>query len=98
MKGSTVVRKTVDEWRPKVESVLEVKVNEFKLMGFPKATRDELWECLQTKVWKGNPTLRIHEVVQDIFHLNTAVYMSYLTMSAYKDDDLMASIVALTKK
>lgn len=92
------VKKTVTEWRPLIECVLESKAREFALMGYSQATSSDIWNCLQEKVWKGNPVMRLHEIVQDIFHLKTSIYMSYLTINAYKDDDLMSSIAALTKK
>lgn len=92
------VKKTVTEWRPFIKPVLESKVQELLLMGYSQATSDDIWRCLQDRIWKGNPTKHLHEVVQDIFHLKAAVYMNYLTLNAYQDDDLMTSIAALTKK
>ncbi|WP_188453536.1 post-transcriptional regulator [Virgibacillus oceani] len=90
------VVKTVNEWRDLLKPALESKTSEFRLMGYPQATSDDIWNCLVQKVWKGNPTMRLHEVTQDIFHLASNLYMSYLTVNAYQDDDLMASIAALT--
>lgn len=91
--------RSVQEWRPRAESVLSSKTNEFLEMGYNNATNDDIWSCLMEKVWKGNPSKRLYEVVQDIFHLGSNVYISYLTVHAYKDDtDLMASIAALTGK
>jgi len=88
--------RSIDEWREIVEPALESKVEEFKLMGYKQATNDNIWECLKEKVWKGSPNKRLHEAVQDIFHLSTNIFMSYLTISAYtNDDDLMTSIEAL---
>jgi|SRR5690625_480907 len=91
-------KKTVNEWKPVIQLVLDSKASEFVLMGYSQATSDEVWNCLQNLVWKGNPTMRLHEIVQDIFHLKASVYMNYLTLNAYQDDDLMTSIAALTKK
>ena len=88
----------VSQWKEMMTPVLESKVDEFKLLGYSKATTEDVWRCLCQKVWKGNPEKRLHEVVEDIFHLNSGTYMSYLTVEAYQDDDLLASIAALTKQ
>nr|WP_246569852.1 post-transcriptional regulator [Lentibacillus saliphilus] len=87
----------VNEWRAELGSVLESKVYEFKSMGYEEVTADDIWQCLNRKVWTEHPCQkRLHEVVQDIFHLASSTYMSYLTVSAFEEDDLMASIAALS--
>lgn len=88
--------RNVSDWREAMVPALESKKSEFQLMGYSKASTDEIWDCLVQKVWKGNPPKRLYEVVQDIFHLASTVYLSYLTVKAYEDDDLMASIQAVT--
>ncbi len=90
--------KTVKEWKAYIAPALESKHSEFKLIGYPESTLDEIWKCLEEKVWKGNPQKKLHEVVQDIFHLPATTYMSFMTVQALQveEDDLMASIEALT--
>ncbi|MTW84178.1 hypothetical protein F3157_00645 [Virgibacillus dakarensis] len=88
--------RNVEEWKPMMKPALDSKTSEFKLLGYSQATNDDIWNCLVQKVWKGNPSKRLYEVAQDIFHLAANMYMSYLTLHAYQDDDLMASIAALT--
>ncbi|WP_026906315.1 post-transcriptional regulator [Paucisalibacillus globulus] len=90
--------KAVESWKQELLPVLKSKAEELQLMGYPKATDEDIWMCLVKKVWKGNPEKRLYEVVQDIFHLSSNIYMSYLTIDAYQDDDLLASIAALTGK
>jgi len=94
-----VEEKTIQEWRLIVEPALRSKQGEFKLVGYSDISTEEIWECLKEKVWKGNPTKRLHEVVQDIFHLPTTTYISFITVNALRveDDDLMASIQAVTE-
>ncbi|GAA5415613.1 hypothetical protein Pryu01_00644 [Paraliobacillus ryukyuensis] len=90
--------KTVDNWRALLSIVIESKVEELKLMGYTDTTADIVWRCLKQKVWKGNPEKRLYQVVEDILHLNTHIYMSFLTIESYQQqDDLMASIQALTE-
>lgn len=88
--------RSVNEWKDMMQPALESKKGEFQLMGYEKASTEEIWNCLVLKVWKGNPPKRVYEVVQDIFHLASNIYLSYLTVKAYEDDDLMASIQAVT--
>lgn len=90
------IEQTVDEWKPMVLPALESKESEFLQMGYTRATKDDIWKCLKEKLWKGNPTKRIHEVVQDIFHLSANEYISYLTQESYQDEGLLASIAAIT--
>ncbi|MFG6114211.1 post-transcriptional regulator [Halobacillus sp. MO56] len=87
--------KSTSMWKPEIFAVLESKAIEFQLMGYSGSTPEDIWKCLTKKVWKGNPEKRLYEVVQDIFHLNTALYISYLTVQAYQDDDLDMSISEL---
>ncbi|MFZ3576430.1 post-transcriptional regulator [Virgibacillus sp. DJP39] len=89
--------RSVNEWKKTMEPALLSKVHEFKTMGYSKSSTEDIWGCLVQKVWKGNPSKRLHEVIQDVFHLPAATYLSYLTVKAYEDDDLMASIQAVTK-
>lgn len=90
-------QKQVTEWRNDIELVLEIKRNEFQMLGYEKTTSDDIWNCLITTVWKNsNPQKRLHEVVSEVLNLQITAYMTYLTMGIYQDnDDLMASISAL---
>lgn len=91
------IKRTVKEWKRHLKPVLDSKTNEFRMMGYSQATNEDVWTCLEQRVWKGNPEKRLHEIVQDILHLSSSTYMSYLTMNAYQDDsDLLESIAALT--
>lgn len=90
--------KTVQEWRKFIYPALVSKRSEFKLIGYREVSIDEIWRCLEERVWKGNPTKRLHEVVQDIFHLPATTYMNFITVSALhvEEKDLLASIQELT--
>lgn len=88
----------VDDWKAIVAPFLDSKVKEFHVMGYTEATRDDLWQCLVEKVWKGSPDKRVYQVVQQVMHLDSAVYLGYLTNQTYQETDLMESINALVKK
>lgn len=89
------MKKHVNEWKIAVLPFLDSKVEELQLMGYPQATRDDVWKCLEEKVWKGNTEKRLHEITHHIMHLKSSTYLSYLTVNSYKNDDLMASISAI---
>lgn len=89
-------RKPVTEWKPTVNVVLDSKVKELLMIGYSEASREDVWKCLSEGVWEDRPTKKLYEVVQDIFHLKPSDYMNYLTVNAFKEGDLMASISALT--
>lgn len=92
-------KKTAQEWRPYIIPAINSKLSEFKLIGYGDVNEDVLWRCLEEKVWKGNPKKRLHEIIQDIFHLQPSTYMNFLTVETLQDqdDDLLASIQAVMR-
>lgn len=88
-------KKEVSEWKAELRDVLVSKVEEFQLLDYSKTTTDDLWNCLQEKVWKGKPKKALHEMVQDIYHLSPNLYMTYLTQQSLMADDLKESLDAL---
>ncbi|HEX6595136.1 MAG TPA: post-transcriptional regulator [Bacillota bacterium] len=91
-------RRTAEEWKSFVTPALQCKLNDFHMMGYTKVTEKQLWDCLVHNVWKSNPKKRLHDIVHDIFHLSPNTYMNVLTLNAYQEDDLQASIAALANK
>lgn len=91
-------KKRASVWKKEITDILASKVNEFHLLGYDKATKDSIWDCMKTEVWKGDPKLFLFEIIADIFRLKPNVYMNYLTKATYvEDQDLMKSIAAVTK-
>lgn len=90
-------RRPVEEWKERVQEIVESKKEEFHSLGYTSVTVEDIWECLLHSKWKDQPEKRLYEVVQDIFQLKTQTFMNYLTMQTYQDDDLLQSIEALTK-
>jgi len=88
-------KKHVDSWRSTVDEVLKSKVDELKVLGYKGANEEEVWMCHYTTVWKKDKVLRLHQVIQDIFHLSGSTYMNYLTVHAHEESDLFAQIKAL---
>ncbi|WLV26034.1 post-transcriptional regulator [Aciduricibacillus chroicocephali] len=90
--------KSAAEWRPEVEDVLDSKLEEFRMLGYPKVTKEALWECLCNHVWKNSQEgLKLHRIVADIFFLQPGTYMNYMARNAYRDNDLLASIQAIAE-
>jgi len=85
----------VDAWKEMIYPALKSKQEELEMLGYEQATPEGVWKCLCVKIWKGEPEKRLHEIVQDIFHLKSSIYLSYLTIQSYENDDLAASIEAL---
>lgn len=77
------------------DSCCKSKVDELHMLGYEKATEEEVWDCLMKKVWKKDCEKRLYEVVQDILHLNPGTYMNYMTAQVYQEQDLLAQINAL---
>ncbi|WP_035512476.1 post-transcriptional regulator [Halalkalibacillus halophilus] len=93
------IKKHVNQWRPYIHEAMNSKIDELEMLGYERPTKKELWECLEAKVWRKEKEKTLHQVVQDVLHLKDAIYMSYLTVEAQKqDDNLMESIQALTNK
>lgn len=93
--------KLIDDWRNEVQLVLESKRREFELLGYQEISSDDIWRCLVEKVWKNKTSLRLHEVVQGIFHLKVNTYMDYLALNTLhhtSKDELMASINAVIQQ
>ncbi|ARI76956.1 post-transcriptional regulator [Halobacillus mangrovi] len=79
--------KTVSQWKKHVDPVLIIKTDELRLLGYV-TTKNEVWECLRAKVWEGNPEKRLYEIVQDVLHLKSHTYESFVNHE--ENDDLEA--------
>ncbi|WP_102026912.1 post-transcriptional regulator [Salirhabdus sp. Marseille-P4669] len=88
--------RAVSKWKPFVLPVLKSKVEELHVLGYDQADEENVWDCCLKKVWKKDVELRLHQVVQDIFHLSAGTYMAYLTREFYRNDDLLAQIEAIS--
>jgi|SRR5699024_3365636 len=90
--------KTVDQWKEIVLPALESKEREFKFTSKVDISKEDIWQCLCDTAWKDNPQKRLHEVIHDIFYLQTATYMDYVTIGALTttDDDLLGAVQAIT--
>lgn len=90
--------KPINEWKEIVMPALESKEKEFKIISKVNISKEDIWQCLSDTIWKKNPKKRLHEVIHDIFYLQTATYMDYVTIGALTktDDDLLGAVQAIT--
>lgn len=91
--------KTIEKWKEMVMPALESKEREFKITSKVDISKEDIWQCLCDTRWKNNPKKRLHEVIHDIFYLQTTTYMDYVTIGALTttDDDLLGAVQAITR-
>lgn len=74
-------------WKDTVYPVLRSKTEEFHLLGYDKATTEEIWECLMARMERQQGEYRLHQFVNEIFRLSANEFMNWLTISAYTGPD-----------
>ncbi|ARK29217.1 post-transcriptional regulator [Halalkalibacter krulwichiae] len=72
-------------WRIEVEPALESKVDEFHLLGYNRATPDDVWECVLYQLRKKKEFTHLHEFVNEILTLQSHSFMNWLTIRSYQD-------------
>lgn len=78
-------------WKNDVMPALISKVEEFHMMGYNRATEEELWECVIAKLRKQKSLVQIHYLVSCILSLKATDYMTWLTVGAYKGPNWFAN-------
>ncbi|MFD4703625.1 post-transcriptional regulator [Gottfriedia sp. NPDC058432] len=73
------------EFKPKLQVVIESKLDEFRMLGFDTVSEDELWECLERTIWrKKEDEPKLFQLVEDILSLTVNDYMNYIRIEAFK--------------
>ncbi|MCL7746947.1 post-transcriptional regulator [Halalkalibacter alkaliphilus] len=72
-------------WRSDVEPALVSKVDEFHFLGYDRATKDDVWECVLYQLRKKKEFIHINSFVSELLTLKPQTYMTWLTVNAYKD-------------
>lgn len=77
----------LDELYTHVLPALESKKNEFHLYGYTVVTERGLWDYLVQKKWrrKDISNMRPYEIVQDLFKLFPAQFMTYTQTEAQRN-------------
>ncbi|WP_062049759.1 post-transcriptional regulator [Bacillus sp. JCM 19034] len=74
-----------DVWKEEVEPALRSKVDEFHLLGYDRATKEEVWKCVLYQLRKKKEFIHKHAFVNHILTLKSQTYMTWLTIHAYND-------------
>lgn len=79
-----------EKWKLEVEPVLVSKVEEWHLLGYKRATIDDVWDCFKAKLPRIEvpETITLSWLVGEIFHLKANDYMNWLTLQSYKAPSL----------
>jgi hypothetical protein len=76
----------MEAFRQQVKPALKSKVEEFHMLGYDRATEDDLWACLIKKKWRKKEEKRLYEVVNDILTLSANDFMAFLSVQALSND------------
>ncbi|UOE95542.1 post-transcriptional regulator [Alkalihalobacillus sp. LMS39] len=80
-----------DVWKETVMPAITSKVEEFHLLGYERATAEEVWSCLIHKLRKKKEFMHLHTFVNVILTLKVGEYMNWLTMESYQANDWFAN-------
>jgi hypothetical protein len=72
-------------WRIDIEPVLISKVDEFHLLGYNRATVDDIWNCVLYQLRKKKEFIHLHHFVNEVLTLKPQTFMTWLTVRAYSD-------------
>lgn len=77
--------KLYDKWRDKLQPVLDIKVEEFELLGF-KADCDEIWNSVVARIHRENPSepVRFHRFVNELMKMSVNDYINRLRVESLK--------------
>ena len=70
-----------------IEQLCLSKAEEFHLLGYENVTGKEIWECVSDAYAKHGVPL-LYQIVNDILSLKVTDFMNWMTLQAYKQDDL----------
>lgn len=76
--------KELEYYRSQIDVVLQSKCKEFHILGYEKATVEDIWACLLHK-GRDKKLWRMYEAVSMAMGLKITDYMNYLTIQAYQN-------------
>ncbi|MDQ0269865.1 hypothetical protein J2S17_001737 [Cytobacillus purgationiresistens] len=77
-----------DIFQEDVEPAIQVKLDEFKLLGYEKVNGNEIWSFLVKKKWR-NPKsdIRLFEIVDEVLAIKVGEFINFSTMEVYRDKE-----------
>lgn len=74
-------------WKEDMEPVLTSKVEEFHLLGYDKATKEEIWNCVTERLRKKKTYIPFYMFTDELLNLKASIYMTWLTVHSYKEPE-----------
>lgn len=83
---------TYDEWKEKLASVVEIKMDEFELLGYGKAEAQDIWKCAVQRINRQNQNKPVpfHQFVNQLLGLSVNDYMNRLRMDSLQGKDWLS--------
>ncbi|HEX7063655.1 MAG TPA: post-transcriptional regulator [Bacillales bacterium] len=83
---------TYEKWKEKLAPLLEIKADEFELLGYGETDREEIWNCATHQVRRKFPdeSVRLHQFVSELMGLSLNDYMNRLRMDSLRGPDWFA--------
>lgn len=83
------VTSDVNEWKQALWPTVEMKADEFELLGYGRIERDEVWKCITENAERGKieKPFRLHQLVNEVLSLSLNDYMNRLRMEALRGPD-----------
>jgi hypothetical protein len=79
------MKQQFEVWRSDVEPAIISKVDEFHLLGYDRATANEVWSCVLFQLRKKKEFIHLHSFVNELLTLKPQTFMTWLTVQAYQD-------------
>ncbi|HET7628346.1 MAG TPA: post-transcriptional regulator [Bacillales bacterium] len=78
-----------DHWKEKLDPIINLKVDEFVLLGYDEPDRDEIWKCAVERVHRkhGKEPVRLHVFVNEFMGLSVNDYMNRLRKESFFGPD-----------
>lgn len=77
-------RQPIEKLRYIAKPVIDSKLEEFRILGYEDVKEEQLWNFLESRVWKQKNDLPIHQLVSDIFAVKINDFMNHTTVESYK--------------
>ncbi|WP_240376464.1 post-transcriptional regulator [Bacillus piscicola] len=72
-------------WKADAEPALVSKWEEFRLLGYTQATKEEIWLCVLEKLHKRGEPVRLHALINTILSLRLSEFMTRITVQSYQE-------------
>ncbi|WP_332694245.1 post-transcriptional regulator [Halalkalibacter lacteus] len=79
------MKQQFEVWRSDLKPAIISKVDEFHLLGYDRATANEVWDCVLYQLRKKKEFTHINSFVNELLTLKPQTYMTWLTVQSYKD-------------